>query len=122
MGAMFGVAVGAALAARADVRNARRLCEAIHASAGLVALIGLAQHLRLSPLPIPSISVPGSTFGNRNVAAEAVAMAIPFGFGLLGFGEATHLRPVSPSRRRLLAFFWCWRSATWPWRARAAPG
>ena len=104
MGAMFGVAVGAAFAARADARNARRLCEAIHASAGLVALIGLAQHLRLSPLPIPSISVPGSTFGNRNVAAEAVAMAIPFGFGLLGFGETTGPAP-SRSRRRMMALF-----------------
>ena len=104
IGAVFGVAVGAAFAARADARNARRLCEAIHASAGLVALIGLAQHLRLSPLPIPAISVPGSTFGNRNVAAEAVAMAIPFGFGLLGFGETTASAP-SRSRRRLLALF-----------------
>ena len=104
IGAMFGVAAGAAFAARADARNARRLCEAIQASAGLVALIGLCQHLRLSPLPIPSISVPGSTFGNRNVAAEAVAMAIPFGFGLLGFGETTGPAP-SPSRRRMLALF-----------------
>jgi O-antigen ligase len=104
VGAMFGVAVGAALAARADSRNARRICEAIHAGAGLVALIGLGQHLRLSPLPIPSISVPGSTFGNRNVAAEAVAMAIPFGFGLLGFGETTGPAP-SPSRRRAIALF-----------------
>jgi O-antigen ligase len=104
LGAMFGVAVGAAFAARADGRNARRLCEAIHASAGLVALLGLAQHLRLSPLPIPSISVPGSTFGNRNVAAEAVAMAIPFGFGLLGFGETTGPAP-SRSRRRMMALF-----------------
>jgi O-antigen ligase len=104
IGAMFGVAVGAAFAARADGRNARRLCEAIHASAGLVALIGLGQHLRLSPLPIPAISVPGSTFGNRNVAAEAVAMAIPFGFGLLGFGETQGLAP-SRTRRRMIALF-----------------
>ena len=103
-GAMFGVAVGAAVAARADARNARRLCEAIHASAGLVALIGLGQHLRLSPLPIPAISVPGSTFGNRNVAAEAVAMAIPFGLGLLGFGETAGPAP-SPARRRMIALF-----------------
>jgi O-antigen ligase len=104
IGAMFGVAAGAAFAARADGRNARRLCEAIHASAGLVALIGLAQHLRLSPLPIPAISVPGSTFGNRNVAAEAVAMAIPFGFGLLGFGETAGPAP-SLARRRMIALF-----------------
>ena len=33
----------------------------------------------LCPLPIPSISVPGSTFGNRNIAAEAIAAALPFG-------------------------------------------
>ena len=104
IGAMFGVALGTAFAARTDARNARRLCEAIHASAGLVALIGLGQHLRLSPLPIPAISVPGSTFGNRNVAAEAVAMAIPFGFGLLGFGETTG-PALSPSRRRMIALF-----------------
>jgi O-antigen ligase len=104
IGAMFGVAAGAAFAARGDGRNARRLCEAIHASAGLVALIGLAQHLHLSPLPIPAISVPGSTFGNRNVAAEAVAMAIPFGFGLLGFGERAGPAP-SPARRRMIALF-----------------
>ena len=103
-GPCSGWRLGAAFAARADARHARRLCEAIHASAGLVALIGLAQHLRLSPLPIPAISVPGSTFGNRNVAAEAVAMAIPFGFGLLGFGETTGPAP-SRSRRRLLALF-----------------
>ncbi len=102
IGAMFGVAVGAAVAARAG--STRRLCEAIHASAGLVALIGLAQHLRLSPLPIPSISVPGSTFGNRNVAAEAVAMALPFGLGLLGFGEAPARTPP-PSGRRTVALF-----------------
>ncbi len=104
VGAMFGVAVGAAFAARADSRNARRICEAIHAGAGLVALIGLGQHLHLSPLPIPAISVPGSTFGNRNVAAEAVAMAIPFGLGLLGFGETTGPAP-SLSRRWMIALF-----------------
>jgi O-antigen ligase len=85
--AVIGVALGAGLAARSDPRNRRRLLEAISAAAGLVALVGLLQHLRLSPLAIPTISVPGSTFGNRNVGAEAVAMAIPFGLGLLPFGE-----------------------------------
>ena len=33
------------------------------------------------PLSIPVISTPGSTFGNRNPAAEAMAMALPFGVG-----------------------------------------
>jgi O-antigen ligase len=85
--AVLGVALGAGLAVRAEARSARRLSEAISAGAALVALVGLLQHLRLLPLPIPTISVPGSTFGNRNVAAEAVAVAIPFALGLLPFGE-----------------------------------
>ncbi len=48
-----------------------------------MSLIGLLQHLQILPLQIPTISVPGSTFGNRNVAAEAVAMSIPFGLAWL---------------------------------------
>ena len=95
-GALAAVAIGAGFAARADARSGRRLAEAIHAGAGLVALLGLSQHLRLLPLPIPTISVPGSTFGNRNVAAEAVAMAIPFGLGLLRFRESTANPSPSP--------------------------
>jgi O-antigen ligase len=87
LGSMFAIAIGAALTANAGVGARRRLCEAIHAGAGLVALLGLCQHLRLLPLPLPTISVPGSTFGNRNIAAEAVAMAIPFGLGLVPFGK-----------------------------------
>ncbi len=78
----------------------RRLSEAIHAGAALVAVIGLLQHFRILPFTIPSISVPGSTFGNRNIAAEAVAAAIPFGLGLLGFGapdlEERPARPPDP--------------------------
>lgn len=79
--AAAGVALGMALAVAAG--SGGRVAEAIHTGAALVALIGLGQHLRLMPLPIPSISVPGATFGNRNIAAEAVAAALPFGLGLL---------------------------------------
>jgi len=100
--ALFGVALGAGLlAASADPAPRRRLAEAVVAGAGLVSLVGLVQHLRLLPLPIPTISVPGSTFGNRNVAAEAVAMAIPFALGLLWSGGAQDREPAA--RARLLA-------------------
>jgi hypothetical protein len=37
------------------------------------------QHVELLPFSIPVISTPGSTFGNRNPAGEAIAMAVPFG-------------------------------------------
>lgn len=84
--AVLGVALGTGLAAGAERRQVLRLGEAISAAAALVSLLGLLQHLRIVALPIPTISVPGSTFGNRNVAAEAVAMAVPFGLGLLPFG------------------------------------
>ena len=76
-GAAAGVALGAAMVVAADERE--RLVDAVQIGAALVAAIGLAQHLGVCPLPIPSISVPGSTFGNRNIAAEAVAAALPFG-------------------------------------------
>jgi O-antigen ligase len=86
--AVLGVALGAGRAAATESTGGgrRRLCEAIHAGATLVSLLGILQHLRILPFQIPTISVPGSTFGNRNVAAEAVAAAIPFGLGLLPFG------------------------------------
>jgi O-antigen ligase len=101
--ALFGVALGAGLlGATADPAPRRRLVEAIVAGAGMVALVGLIQHLRLLPLAIPTISVPGSTFGNRNVAAEAVAMAIPFTLGLLWSGGATDREPVAPRERALV--------------------
>ena len=38
--------------------------------------IGLWQHLDLTALPIPVLSAPGSTFGNRNLAAEAVGRVL----------------------------------------------
>ncbi|HXU06871.1 MAG TPA: O-antigen ligase family protein [Polyangia bacterium] len=81
--ALIGVAAAAAQAAR-DPLWRRRLFEAIHVAAGLVAAIGLLQHLELLPFSLPVISVPGSTFGNRNMAGEAVALALPFGFATVG--------------------------------------
>ncbi len=75
-----------ALACAASVVDAAaetrwRLFEAITIAAAAVATIGLLQHLELLPISIPVISTPGSTFGNRNQAAEAIAMALPFGVG-----------------------------------------
>ncbi len=95
LGAVLGVALAAARATATESTGAgqRRLCEAIHAGAALVSLLGILQHLRILPFQIPTISVPGSTFGNRNVAAEAVAAAIPFGLGLIPFGAAGVERP-----------------------------
>jgi O-antigen ligase len=77
--AIIGVAAAAAQAVR-DPGWRRRLFEGVHVAAGIVSLIGLLQHVQLLPFSLPIISVPGSTFGNRNMAGEAVAMAIPFGF------------------------------------------
>jgi O-antigen ligase len=75
-GSVFGLACGASVLA--DAPEARqRLLEAVTLAAAAVAAIGLLQHLEILPLSIPVISTPGSTFGNRNVAAEAVAMALP---------------------------------------------
>ena len=80
--ATIGVAAAAAQAVR-DPGWRRRLFEGIHVAAGIVSLIGLLQHVQLLPFSIPIISVPGSTLGNRNMAGEAVAMAIPFGFAVV---------------------------------------
>jgi len=102
LAALFGVAMAAGLvAADADPTARRRLVEALVAAAALVALLGLLQHLGLLPFALPTISVPGSTFGNRNVAAEAVAMALPFGLGLLASGD--RVAPAAGPRRHLAA-------------------
>jgi O-antigen ligase len=89
--AMIGVAAAAADAVR-DAIWRRRLFEAIHVSAGVVSLIGLLQHIELQPLSLPVISVPGSTFGNRNMGGEAVAMALPFVFAAIGQARRGRLR------------------------------
>jgi O-antigen ligase len=77
---LFGLACGASVLA--DAQDARqRVLEVVAATAGLVAAIGLLQHLEVIPLSIPVISTPGSTFGNRNAAAEVMAMASPLTLG-----------------------------------------
>jgi O-antigen ligase len=85
LAAVVGVTLAAAATA-ADERGRRNLLDAVHAAAGVVALVGLAQHLGLLPFALPVISVPGSTFGNRNMAGEAMAMAIPFGLAAISAG------------------------------------
>jgi O-antigen ligase len=80
LAAVLGVAAAAAQAA-GQRRWRRRLCDAIHTAAGVVSLVGVLQHLGRFPFPIPNISVPGSTFGNRNFGAELVAMSLPFAIG-----------------------------------------
>lgn len=78
--ACLGLACASSVIAGApDARQ--RLLEAVTMAAAAVAAIGLLQHLEWWPLSIPVISMPGSTFGNRNFAAEAMAMALPFGMG-----------------------------------------
>jgi O-antigen ligase len=77
--ALFALACGAALAS-SDREGGQQLLEAVAGSAAVVSAIGIWQHLELAPLAIPVISAPGSTFGNRNLAAEAVAMSLAFGW------------------------------------------
>jgi O-antigen ligase len=109
--ALFGVAGGVALAIAGDSQSheagprpppgvaglgARaRLLWAVTASAAVVSLIGLCQHAELFSLPIPVISTPGSTFGNRNLSAEAIALSLPLGLGALALaGSRSERRAI----------------------------
>jgi O-antigen ligase len=86
-GSLLGVACGVSVVA--DLREPRqRLLETLTIAAAVVAAIGLLQHLELAPLSIPVISRPGSTFGNRNLAADVMAMALPLGVGAVAGAQA----------------------------------
>jgi O-antigen ligase len=76
----FGLALAACVVARAPVER-QLVLESVAIAAGTVSALGLLQHVGCLPLGIPVISLPGSTFGNRNIAGEFVAMALPLGLG-----------------------------------------
>jgi len=81
---LFALACGAAVVGRTPATRLG-LLQAVTLSAALVSAIGLWQHLELTPLPlpIPVISAPGSTFGNRNMGGEAIAVSLPLGLAAL---------------------------------------
>ena len=96
-GALFGLACGASVLD--DVPDERRrVVETITIAAAAVAAIGLLQHLDALPFPIPVISKPGSTFGNRNGGAEVMAMALPF-----ALAAAAGARPGAVRRAMFVA-------------------
>jgi O-antigen ligase len=82
-GSLFGIACGAAVVAGDEARS--RVLVTVAFTSALVAAVGLLQHVGLLPraLSIPVVSMPGSTFGNRNLAAEVMAMALPLSIGAL---------------------------------------
>jgi hypothetical protein len=103
--ALFGIAAGSAWCRRSPARQS--LLEAVTAAAGVVSAVGLWQHLELPGLAIPVISAPGSTFGNRNLAAEAVALSLPL--GRRGAGARS-----SRGRRLAIVAALALRWSTWP--------
>jgi O-antigen ligase len=92
-GVLFGLACGASVIA--DAPRARGLVlQALTISAAIVALAGLLQHIGAMPFVIPVISTPGSTFGNRNIAAEVMAMTLPLGLGAAAVAQRSDERGV----------------------------
>jgi O-antigen ligase len=89
--AIFGLAAGVVAATGAprpgDGKGGPAALEpvllAVTVAAAVVSALGLVQHADLFPVPVPVISTPGSTFGNRNLSGEAIALALPFGVGAL---------------------------------------
>jgi O-antigen ligase len=98
--ALFGIACGSVIVAR-DPEARRVLLEAATVGAAVVSVIGLWQHFEISKLSIPMISVPGSTFGNRNFGGEMVALSLPLGIA------ATALARAHPQRRRFVGVLGC---------------
>jgi O-antigen ligase len=85
-GSLFALAAGASVLDDAPPIR-QRVLETLTIAAATVSLIGLLQHVGRLPLAIPIISVPGSTFGNRNLAAEVIALALPFGLAAAAGAE-----------------------------------
>jgi O-antigen ligase len=75
---LFSLAAGASVLDGAPATR-QRVLETVTVAAAVVSAIGLLQHADRLPLSIPVISTPGSTFGNRNLAAEVIALALPLG-------------------------------------------
>jgi O-antigen ligase len=80
--ALFGIACGAVIVAR-EQASRKTLLEAVTVAASVVSVLGLCQHFNLASLPIPVISAPGSTFGNRNFGGETIALSLPLGVAAL---------------------------------------
>jgi O-antigen ligase len=92
-GALFGVACGASVLCESATAR-RRVLESVTIAAAVVAAVGLLQHVEWLPFRIPVISTPGSTFGNRNLAAEVMALALPLGLGALARSPTRDTRIV----------------------------
>ncbi len=75
-GSLLGLTCAASVVSETP-GDGQRVLETIAVTSGIVAVIGLMQHAWILPFEIPVISVPGSTFGNRNAAAEVMALALP---------------------------------------------
>jgi len=92
--ALFGIACGASVVEQIE-DGARHVLETVAIAATAIAGIGLLQHLGVLPFTIPVFSLPGSTFGNRNIAAEAMAMSLPLAWPLVAGSARRHARVLA---------------------------